>query len=213
MSSRIAAAVAAGFLISIAFVSPAPAADASSQGQARPTVPEASRFISALADEAIHGVTDTSITDPERIQRFRELLRLKFDIPSVSRFVLGRYWRAATPEERTEYTQLFEDYIVQTYATRFREYRGEGLRVGNATQASDQEILVVSNIVRDGPPIRVEWKVRPDGNTFKIVDVIVEGVSMAVTQRDDFAATIQARGGKVAGLIEALKQKVRTASN
>src|SRR5690349_21396647 len=104
MPSRIAAVLAAGLLISVAFAGTAGAADASaSQGQTRPaTVPEASRFISALADEAIHGVTDTSISDRERVQRFRDLLRLKFDIPQVARFVLGRYWRTATPEERAE---------------------------------------------------------------------------------------------------------------
>jgi phospholipid transport system substrate-binding protein len=221
MSSRIAAALAAGVLISaLAVFANAPQAVAqqalSQQAQGRgaaASAPEAGSFITNLATEAIQGVTDKSISDEERVRRFRELLKIKFDVPQIARFVLGRYWRTATPDERDTYTQLFEDYIVQTYADRFHQYNGEGLKVVNATRGQDDDVVVISNIERNGPAVRVEWKLHPEGSTFKIVDVMVEGVSMAVTQRDDFAATIQARGGKVAGLIDALRQKTRTASN
>lgn len=230
MSTRLAVAATAVFMMSAALAGAGMMADASAQAPqqapsqqapfqqaqgrgAAASVPEAGSFISNLADEAIAGVTDTSISDEERVRRFRELLKVKFDVPQIARFVLGRYWRVASPEERDTYTQLFEDYIVQTYASRFREYNNENLKVQNATRNPDGDVMVVSNIERNGPPIRVEWKLQADGKTFKIVDVVIEGVSMAVTQRDDFAATIQARGGKVAGLIDALRQKTRTATN
>jgi phospholipid transport system substrate-binding protein len=220
MSTRLAVAATAVFMMSAALAGAGMMADASAQAPqqaqgrgAAASVPEAGSFISNLADEAIAGVTDTSISDEERVRRFRELLKVKFDVPQIARFVLGRYWRVASPEERDTYTQLFEDYIVQTYASRFREYNNENLKVQNATRNPDGDVMVVSNIERNGPPIRVEWKLQADGKTFKIVDVVIEGVSMAVTQRDDFAATIQARGGKVAGLLDALRQKTRTATN
>ncbi len=220
MSIRHAAALAAAALMSASLAGLAVAADApqamAQQAQARgaaASVPEAGTFISNLAVEAIRQTTDKSITDEERVQRFRELLKIKFDMPQIARFVLGRYWRVASPEERATYSQLFEDYVVQTYASRFHEYSGEAVKVQYATRNPDGDVVVVSNIERNGPPVRVEWKLQPDDKTFKIVDVVVEGVSMAVTQRDDFAATIQARGGKVAGLIDALRAKTRTASN
>ena len=63
------------------------------------------------------------------------------------------------------------------------------------------------------PPVRVEWRLRRDGAGFKIVDVLVESVSMSITQRDDFSATIQRAGGRVEGLLAVLRDKVRTASN
>ncbi len=180
--------------------------------QAKPAaVPEAGAFISRLAQDAVAQLSDKSMALDVRLQRFRELLAAGFDVPAVARFVLGRYWRVATPQEREEYVKLFQDYVVSIYASRFQQYNGETLQVNGAVR-DDDGAVVSSLIVRpSGPPVKVDWKLRREEPGFKIVDVMVEGVSMSVTQRDDFAAAIQAHGGKVAGLIDLLKQKVQTA--
>lgn len=175
--------------------------------------PEAGTFISSLAENAITGLTDKTLSPDQRAQRFRDLLTTDFDIPEIARFVLGRYWRVATPDERTQYTQLFQDYIVQIYASRFQDYGGETLKVTSAYRDDDGAFVSSSLMRPSGPPVKVDWRLRPQAPTFKIVDIMVEGVSMSVTQRDDFAAAIQEHGGKVAGLIELLKQKVQTASS
>ena len=176
-------------------------------------VPEAGKFISGLANEAIAGLADKSLSTEQRAERFRTLLTSDFDMPTIARFVLGRYWRVATPQERDEYVRLFQDYVVQIYASRFQGYNGEQLKV-DAARRDDDGAIVSSSILRpSGPPVKVDWKLRGAAPGFKIVDVMVEGVSMSVTQRDDFAAAIQAHGGKVAGLIDMLKQKIQTASN
>ncbi len=177
--------------------------------QARAAMPEASNFISKLASDAIAGLADQTMSLEERTRRFRTLLTTDFDVPEIARFVLGRYWRVATPDERAEYTKLFEDYIVNIYATRFHQYNGEQLKVNGAV-SDDDGALVSSSIMRPNgaPPVKVDWKLKSEAPSFKIVDVMVEGVSMSVTQRDDFAAAIQAHGGKVAGLIDMLRQKV-----
>ncbi len=173
-------------------------------------VPEASRFVSNLADEAIASLSKKELSVPERITQFRSLLDEGFDIPQIARFVLGRYWRTATPEERAEYTKLFEEFIIQTYAQRFGDYGGESLKIGDGSRNGDDDIIVASQILRpNGPPVKVDWKLRPEQSSFKIVDVVVEGVSMAVTQRDDFSATIQSHGGKIEGLIAVLRDKVK----
>ncbi len=186
--------------------------------QARPTVgppsPEAGDFIMALADKAIAGLTDFNVPLPERTTRFRVLLNEGFDVQHIGRFVLGRFWRSASEEERAEYLRLFEDFIVHSYATRFREYAGENLKVVGTRAAADGEAYVLSDLLRpSGPPVRVEWRLRRDNSGFKIVDVLVESVSMSITQRDDFSATIQRAGGRVEGLLTVLRDKVRTASN
>ena len=96
----------------------------------------------------------------------------------------------------------------------FGEYAGENVRVGNASQNADGDVSVYSEIVRpSGAPIKVDWKLRRADKSFKIVDVAVEGVSMAITQRDDFSASIQRSGGKVEGLLAMLRDRVKTASN
>lgn len=178
------------------------------------TVPEASDFVSRLAERAIEGLTDKNVSLVERTQRFRHLLTEGFDVPQIGRFVLGRYWRVATEDERAEYLRLFEDFIVSNYATRFGEYAGENLKIGAATRTGEADITVSSELIRpNGAPVRVEWKVRQQDGGFKITDVAVEGVSMTITQRDDFSASIQRNGGKVEGLLTMLREKVRTAAN
>ena len=186
--------------------------------QARPASatpsPEAGEFIMALADKAITGLTDFNVPLSERSTRFRVLLNEGFDVQHIGRFVLGRFWRTASEAERAEYLQLFEDFIVHSYATRFREYAGENLKVMGTRSAPDGEAYVLTDLVRpSGPPVRVEWRLRRDSSGFKVVDVLVESVSMSITQRDDFSATIQRAGGKVEGLLAVLRDKVRTTAH
>ncbi len=221
MASRAMAAAAAVVLsvcMTAGAVAPAQTAQAQSSqaqvSQAKPAaVPEASAFISGLAKDAVAQLSDKSMTLDVRLQRFRELLATGFDVPGIARFVLGRYWRVAPPEERDEYVKLFQDYIVQIYATRFQGYNGEKLKIDAAWRDDDGAIVTTSILRQSGAPVKVDWKLRGAAPSFKIVDVMVEGVSMSVTQRDDFAAAIQAHGGKVAGLIDMLRQKIQTASN
>ncbi|MGQ0663329.1 MAG: MlaC/ttg2D family ABC transporter substrate-binding protein [Pseudomonadota bacterium] len=182
------------------------------QPPAPKAVPEAGAFITDLARQAVARLTAADLEAAERNHRFQGLLNKGFDVPAIARFSLGRYWRLATEKERAEYVKLFEDLIVQTYAARFVDYAGEALRVTHTRADSDGDVLVFSEFERsNGPPIRVDWRLRRDGESFKIYDVVVEGVSMAITQRDDFSAAIQRSGGKVEGLLAALRDKTGAA--
>jgi phospholipid transport system substrate-binding protein len=187
------------FAVALAFVAaPAGADDANSA---------ASAFMQSLGSEAIAELTNPDVAQPEREARFRTLLDQHFDVPAIAKFTLGRYWRTATDEQRAEFSKLFEDFIVQSYSTRFSEYHGESFQVAGST--TDQTGITVVHSKIDMPSsedIRVDWHLRPRDASFAIVDIVVEGVSMAVTQRSEFASVIQSRGG-VAGLLDALRAK------
>jgi phospholipid transport system substrate-binding protein len=174
-------------------------------GQANP--PE--QFVATVGKRAIDSLTVKTISDQERETRFRKILRESFDVPEIGKFVLGRYWRTATEPERTEYIRLFEEFIIQAYAKRFADYAGEQFKVGHLVASPDSDKLVSSEIIQPHgqPAIRLVWRLRPEADDFKIVDVSVEGISMSVTQRDEFAAVIRSSSGKVSGLIDALKKK------
>lgn len=163
-------------------------------------------LVEQLGDKAIRQLTG-SVTRPEREARFQNLLSAGFDIKAIGRFTLGRYWNQASPAQQQEYLRLFEKFIVQAYAARFAEYSGEQFRV--VGERPDGEVtLVQSEVFKPGAqPAKVDWRVNSSTGQPKIVDVIVEGVSMAVTQRSEFAAVIQRSGGNVDGLITALRQK------
>jgi phospholipid transport system substrate-binding protein len=165
------------------------------------------QFIAHLGDQALQVLVLNAQTQGERAEAFRALLSEGFDLPLIGRYALGRFWRQATPEQRREYTKLFEDFIVTTYAARLGEYSGETLRVVSS-RADNSDTIVVSEIVREGlQPIRVDWRVRNGDQGLKIVDVVVEGVSMLLTQRDEFASVIQRSGGQVEGLLARLREK------
>lgn len=173
---------------------------------ARASAPEA--FVRDLAANALASLGEKEVADDEHERRFRGLLTQTFDLPRISRFVLGRYWRKATDEQRKSFVSLFEDFTVQAYAARFREIGSARLRVVKSREVSANQVLVLSFIeLPDRAPIEVGWRIRERGSEQKIVDVVIEGVSMRISLRDEFTAVIRQSGGRIAGLLAALRRK------
>jgi phospholipid transport system substrate-binding protein len=167
---------------------------------------DAVAFIGQLGTQAIQ-VLGKNVSPTQRLQRFRELFASDFDIPGIGQFVLGRYWRVATPQEQQEFLKLLNEYLAQAYSARLAEYAGEPFRAVSARPNGD-ETVVLSEITRnDGSKIKVDWYLVNRGG-WKITDAYVAGVSMKVTQRDEFASVIQQGGGQVSYLIGRLRQKV-----
>jgi phospholipid transport system substrate-binding protein len=166
-------------------------------------------LISTLGSQAL-AVLGKGTPPSQRVARFRELLREDFDVPGIARFVLGRYWNLATEEQRAEFVRLFEEYVALAYSTRLAEYAGETFKVMGSRPDADGAI-VQSQIVRPAgqAPIKVDWRLTGRNGVYKISDVSVDGISMAVTQRSEFASVIQHNGGQVEGLIAMLRQKTQ----
>jgi phospholipid transport system substrate-binding protein len=177
---------------------------------AAPSTADAQKFIDSLGEAAISALTGTDLSEDERETRFRGLLESHFDLPGISKFVLARYWRVATDAERADFRRLFETLLVQAYAKKFAEYAGERFKVSGALANDDGSITVNSLIDRpNGDQIRLDWRIE-DVSGLKISDLIVEGVSLRTTYRSDVGSVIQNGGGKVASLLDALRQKTGT---
>ncbi|MGN7437089.1 MAG: MlaC/ttg2D family ABC transporter substrate-binding protein [Alcanivorax sp.] len=169
----------------------------------------AKQFISNLAETGIGFLEDTTMSDEERKKEFRNVLKTNFDMKTIGRFALGRYWKNSTDKQRTEYLSLFEDMVVNVYSRRFSEYNGEGFEVLSARAQGKKDAVVSSAIVpANGPKISVEWRIREkkDGS-MKVIDIMVEGVSMSLTQRSDFASVIQRGGGNIDVLLKHLRKE------
>jgi len=170
---------------------------------------ESRKFIQNLADTAMKTVAVKDLSDAERAARFRSLFVNTFDLPEISKLVLGRFWRPATPEQRAEFQKLFEDIQVYTWTRRFKEYSGETLDISSVEADVSGDAVVVSQIRRQSlGPINVSWRVRQDGATFRVVDIIVEGASMIVTYRSDYSGVLSGHGGKLDSLLEVMRDKV-----
>ncbi len=197
----------AAFVLVVALAVSVPAAHAGSHTDA------SVNFINDLSNQAITTLSDKSISTEQRREEFRKLFRDGFAVNGIARFVAGRYWRSASEDERTEYLQLFEDVIVNTWADRFSQYSGQKFEVRGATDAtpdkSPENVALVESLFFTDPttPVRLEWRVASKGDLFKIVDVKLEGISMATTQRDEFNSVVSKNGRTLAALIEELRRR------
>jgi len=171
----------------------------------------AKKFIEILTSDAISMLTVEDISKTERADRFRRLMNENFAIKGIAKFVLGRHWRKATESEKKEYLQLFEDLLVDTYADRFAKYSGEKLVVNKSEVRGKGDTLVHTIMIRvDGAkPLKVTWRVRGKNGIYKIVDIMVEGISMVVTQKSEFASFIQKNGGSLGPLLIELRKRIQ----
>jgi len=153
------------------------------------------------------------LSPAEREARVHALLHDDFDITTMSRYALGNAaWRAATAAEREEFERLFEDYVAIAYGGRLGQYSGERFTVTGSRPEGESGALVSSEILRaDGsPPMRIDWRVAAkSGREYRINDVIVGGISLVVTQHDEFASVLQHNGGKLEALLQVLREKTR----
>jgi len=190
-------------LIAALFSSASPARAAEGSDQA------ALNFVKATAEKGLTFLSNPNASQTEKAAEFKKLLNSSFDMDTIGRFSLGRYWNTATPAQQKEYSSLFRKMVVGVYTQRFSDYKGQKFEVKSARPVSGSDALVTSYIVPvdGGDTIQVDWRVRNKGGSLKIVDVLVAGVSMSVTQRADFSSVIQRGGGKLDALIDYLKQK------
>jgi phospholipid transport system substrate-binding protein len=172
---------------------------------------KAEAFMNNIGAKVITLLTDKTISDQERGNQFQKILETSFDVNAVGKFVLGRYWNQATAEEKKRFLSLFKATTVASYATRFKDYNSEKFEVTGSRIESDGGVTVLSRIVRTkGPEISIDWKIFEKKGEPRIYDVILEGISMGITQRSEYASVIQQGGGRIQALNEALEKKLQS---
>ncbi len=184
-----------------------------SQSQAAEHGDGAAKFVSSLAERAMATLAEMDAASGDRQERFRELFNDAIAVTGIGKFVLGRHWRAATPEERAENLVLFEDQIVGTWADRFSDYSGNQFQIKKSkavkSLSPNENVAIVESTFWTGPnsTIRVDWRVSSNDTVYKITDIYVEGVSLANTHRAEFASAIRRYGGTVEGLLRAMRDR------
>lgn len=167
-------------------------------------------FIRELGGELLNMLSNKNLAPVQKEAEFRRLFVRGVDLDLISRFVLGRYWREASENEKSEYRDLFEAFVVKSYLHRLSGYSGETFAVKETKAIDERDALVMTLIERGSgqPPLRVDWRLRKGEQAYRIVDVMVEGISMVVTQREEFTAVIQKNGGKIGELNNLLRERI-----
>lgn len=169
----------------------------------------ASLFIAAAGEELVAAINDPRLDLPQRRARVAAVLRRVVDVEGTGRFILGRYVRQASPAEYQEYIRLFDETIIRNLTARFGEYRGVRFSLGRSQQRLEEDVLVNTIIERpNSPAFALDWRVGEVGGQPKVVDVIAEGTSLRLTQRSEYAAVIQRNGGRIAPLLDAMRNQI-----
>lgn len=168
---------------------------------------ETEKFVSELGNKIIQILVRKETPMAQRKENFRQVLHDNFDMGSIGKFVIARYWRALGDKQQ-DYLKLFEDAVVENYASQFDNYQNEKLQVKSSTESQDSGIVVKSIIVRPnkGQPLKVDWKIFKTKRGLKVVDIIVDSVSMSITLRNEYTSVYSERGG-ADGLLKYLKDK------
>jgi phospholipid transport system substrate-binding protein len=137
--------------------------------------------------------------------RFRQLFRQYFDAEACARSALGLHWQNATAQQRQEYANRYEDYIVIVYSTLLGHLGGESFTV-LGSQPNEEGVIVTSRI-NGVASIGVDWQLNPTNNGYKVTNLIVSGINMASMQRSDLVSVVQRNSGHVQALLVALREK------
>ena len=164
-------------------------------------------FVENLGKQVIEKVSNVNLSETERMVNFRNLYLDSFDNYYISRFVLGQYWKRLDSNMRKQFVKSFNDYIVTTYAPKFKGWEGT-FQATDSLLENNYYNVKMNVLNKDGPTLQFMWKIYLDKNkNFKILDVNIDGVSMLVTQRAEFMSVIKNNPKGVIGLIEAMKKK------
>ena len=175
--------------------------------QAQTSPQEAAKFVRALGSEAVLLQSTVRAGEPEeRIAMLREIVRRAFNLELTSQFVLGKYWNRATARQQAEFQDLFTEYLVNSYANHIGSYHAETLNIVASHPVGAQDVLVETSVTGDNGETKPIWRVRAKDGVYRIIDVSINGVSLALTQRREFASVINRQG--VDGLLAMLRQKL-----
>jgi len=166
-------------------------------GEVAPADAEAA--VQELAAQIWQSLGRTDLGEQERIDAIAAMLVEATDVKLLSRLALARYWQQLDDEQRTRYQTLFRDVVMRSFASRLNQYAKdaqgpleERFTITSSAPAGKQDVLVRSRVrPQSGSTVGVDWRLREADGGPVIIDVIIEGVSLLVSQRSEFAAVIE----------------------
>ena len=192
----------------------ATAALATRAGPAWAQMEQPAEFLQRFVARALPLLEEPPPAGSARNALVQTLLREGFDLRTIARFVAGRAIRSASPESRQAYQVAFEEYLIASYGAQLADYDGASMAVGRVRSQSANTAVVASSLTRHaGAKVIIDWRLKRQGETWRIIDVVIEGVSMAQTQRSEFAAARRSAGGTLDDLTNLLRIQTSRISN
>ena len=173
---------------------------------------EPKSFISELVTEAINVLSDKSLSDEKKTNVIALIAKENVDIKALGYYTLGSIRKSLDKSILEQYNNLFEKYFLKSLTSRLSEYSDQKFEVTGAEQKSANYTIVFSKVTGEtkSPEIKVNWRVyTKNPNKPLIRDLIVEGLSLAKTQKEEFASILNSNNNDVAKLLDRLKEFIK----
>jgi phospholipid transport system substrate-binding protein len=171
-------------------------------------MPPAERFIQDLGDRVMEVLSRAGAGEAARMHGVEEILAETVDLDTIARIVLGRNWQRCSDVQRRDYIGLFRAYTLSTLSQRLSSSTGsERFVVTGSRTAGGADSMVTARILyTDYPPMQIDWRVRKGQQELTLIDVVVEQISLVVTNRSEFDSIVGQRG--IDGLLQELRVRV-----
>lgn len=175
---------------------------------ARADLETAKSFVQDTANETLAFLNNKDVPIDTKKKEFEAIIDKNFNLKTIAKFVLARHWKQAEEKDREDFISLFKTSMSSTYVNRFDEYQVDHIEVYDARDESDGGIMVQSKVSRpEGQDVRVDWKVFEKDGQFRVYDVLLDGISMSISLRSEYAAVIQKGNGQLSHLNGVLRAK------
>ena len=168
---------------------------------------EPSIFVQSTVNRASE-ILGSSISKDEKIEGLQKIAKDVVDIKGIGYYSLGSHRKNLSEDEKKEYLKVFEKYFLKSFSSRLAEYSNPKIEVNTQKRLNEKYTMVSSLLVatNDKPEIRIDWRINTkDPENLLIIDVVIEGVSLAKVQKEEFNSIIQSGNGDIKSLFDSLK--------
>ena len=165
-------------------------------------------FVQSTVNRASQILAD-NFSKKEKIEKLKNVAKETVDIRGIGFYALGSYRKGISDDEKKEYDDLFEKYFLQTFSSRLAEYSNPEIEVKSKKKLNKNYTMVSSILVatEQRPEVSINWRIyTKDPDDLKIRDLIIEGLSLARTQKEEFSSIIESNAGDIDALISSLKK-------
>ena len=169
---------------------------------------EAEKFVQLTVDKASDVLNDNS-SKQEKIDKLKNIAKETVDINGIGLYTLGSHRKNISSEQKQVYEILFEEYFLKTFASRLAQYTDPKIKVKSEKKLNKNYTIVSSGLIatEKRPEVKIEWRIyTKDPNNLLIRDLIIEGLSLVRTHREEFNSIIQSNDGDINALFSKLKE-------
>jgi len=167
-----------------------------------------SEFINSLSNEASN-ILSSKLSDDEKIKRLKEIGERSVDIKGVGFYTLGKYRKTLTDDQKKQYEELFKAYFLKSFSGRLVGYSDAKIAVISEEIKNEKYTIVYSKLIgtSERPEIKIDWRVYTKNPENPLVrDLVIEGLSLARTQKEEFNSVISNNDGNIEALFENLNR-------